>query len=197
MEDIKEIDIDGFLLGERHLFLEGEVTYPTSSELCKSLIALSQLADDPIKLWINSGGGSIGAGLALIDLIQLIKVPIYTIINGNAGSMAALISIAGDQRYMTENSFWMFHDLMAFVSSDGEYGDKLITRCEDYYSKLQNLTESHLKKHTKLSTKDLHRGRTKELWYFSNDCKKKGIIDRILKSSSKVRNRGAENVKIF
>lgn len=185
LEEDTVIDIESILLDNRNLFLDGEISYELSADVCKSIIALSQLNTDPIKLWINCSGGSIGAGLALIDIIQLVKAPIYTIIKGNAGSMGALVSVAAHRRYMTENSFWMFHDLMAFVSGDGEYGDKLITRCSDYYVKLQEFAEFHLKKHTSLTVKDLHKARTKELWFFAKECKTKGIVDSVFKTAPK------------
>lgn len=181
MKETELIDVASTLLSSRDLFLMETIDTEKAEDLCKEILVLNQISSNPITLWINCSGGSIAAGLSVIDMINISVCPIRTIICGMAGSMGALISVAGDTRFMTKNSYWMFHDLMAFISGDGEYGDKLIARCTSYYSKLQKLTENHLKTYTKLTKNDLNKARTKEVWYFAKECKKKGIVNGLFK----------------
>jgi ATP-dependent Clp protease protease subunit len=69
----------------------------------------------PIKLFINSYGGSVYDGLALIDVIKRSKTPVHTICVGSCMSMGLWIWLAGAKRLIGERSTLMFHDLAAFA----------------------------------------------------------------------------------
>lgn len=69
----------------------------------------------PIKLYINSYGGSVYDGLALIDVIKRSKTPVHTICVGACMSMGFWIWLAGAKRLIGERSTLMFHDLSAFA----------------------------------------------------------------------------------
>lgn len=176
-----EIDTEQILLHSRNVLLHGEVSAQSSKEICEKLLVLDYVEKNPIGLWVNCTGGSIGCGFSIIDTIMGLKSPVYTFICGYSSSMGSLIALAGDRRMMTENSIWMFHDLTAFINNGEEYGDKLIARCEDYYKLLQLRIEKYLKKRTRLTERDLHKARTKELWLFPEECKRKGIVDVVAK----------------
>lgn len=66
---------------------------------------------EPILLYINSFGGSIYDGLALVDIIQESKTPVYTIAIGSAMSMGLWIFLAGKKRFIGKNATLMFHDI--------------------------------------------------------------------------------------
>jgi len=61
----------------------------------------------PIKLFINSNGGSIFSGLSIVDAILSSVTPVHTYIDGNASSAATLVSIVGKKRFMFDNSFML------------------------------------------------------------------------------------------
>ncbi len=107
---IGEIKIDQILLKQRQVFLYDAVNAESTRNITKELIALDQLNNEPIALWINSGGGNIYDGLSIIATMKGLKSKIITIINGMAASMAGFISVSGDARVMTENSVFMCHD---------------------------------------------------------------------------------------
>lgn len=65
----------------------------------------------PIKLYINSFGGSVYDGLALVDIIKQSLTPVHTICVGSCMSMGLWIFLAGEKRYVGENSTIMFHDI--------------------------------------------------------------------------------------
>lgn len=69
----------------------------------------------PIKLFINSFGGSVYDGLALVDTIEQSKTPIHTISIGSSMSMGFWIYLAGHKRYVGENATLMFHDISTVV----------------------------------------------------------------------------------
>lgn len=69
----------------------------------------------PIKLFINSYGGSVYDGLALIDVIKRSKTPVHTICVGSCMSMAFWIWLAGAKRLVGERATLMFHDISTFA----------------------------------------------------------------------------------
>lgn len=74
----------------------------------------------PIKLYINSFGGSVYDGLALVDVIKQSNTPVHTICIGSAMSMGFWIYLAGEKRYVGENSTLMFHDISSWIWDKSE-----------------------------------------------------------------------------
>lgn len=70
----------------------------------------------PIKLFINSFGGSVYDGLGLVDVIKQSKTPVHTISVGSSMSMGFWIYLAGHERYVGENATLMFHDVSTIVA---------------------------------------------------------------------------------
>ena len=96
--------------------------------------------------------------------------------NGAAYSAAGLISVSGDARQITKNSYWMGHDM---TSGGIDYSSKLEERFK-FQKSLWERIESILRSKTKLTKKDLQLLRNKELWLDANQCIKKGIADKII-----------------
>ena len=69
----------------------------------------------PIKLFINSYGGNVYDGLALVDVIKQSKTPVHTISIGSSMSMGLWIYLAGHKRYVGEHATLMFHDITTFT----------------------------------------------------------------------------------
>lgn len=74
----------------------------------------------PIKLYINSFGGSCYDGLALIDIIKQSKTPVHTISIGSSMSMGLWIYLAGHKRYIGANATLMFHDVSSWIYDKAE-----------------------------------------------------------------------------
>ncbi len=172
-----EVKIDQVLLKNRVIFLSETITEDSAKKINQQLIALDRIAKTPIYLWINSRGGEVNSGFAIIDTIRAVKTPVVTIIAGYACSMAGVISICGDIRLMTENSIWMAHDMTAGIH---DYATKLIERA-DYYKRLQKQLFDIIRRKTKLSESEIKKAINEELWLNSIECKNKSIVDKILK----------------
>jgi len=172
-----KIEPDQIILKARQILLYGVINESMANKVTKQLFTLDQLSHKPITLWINSGGGNVYDGFAIIDAMKGIKSPVATIIIGKACSMAGLISITGEARFMTKNAIWMAHDV---ATSNEDYVSKFLARAE-HTKEIQKRTFAHLSKYTKLSQIDLSKARNQELWLYAEDCYKKGIIDKIIK----------------
>lgn len=173
-----EIDINQVLLHARQLSLTGPITEKTVQPVIHQIMGLQTISDDPIILWINSGGGYCTDGFALIDTMRMSKVPIFTVIRGEACSMAGLISIAGHSRFITEHSWWMAHDIQG---GGFDYGEKLKTRVNEFLVGEQKQVFDFLRDNTKLSSKDLEKAKFQELWLTPDQCLEKGVVDQVFK----------------
>ncbi len=105
------IKIEDELLSRREIFLTKEVNPETSNELIKQLMYLErQDSGKEITLYINSPGGEVISGLAVYDLISLMKSPVRTVCTGTAASMGAILFLAGKKREMLPHTRLMIHD---------------------------------------------------------------------------------------
>lgn len=172
-----EIDIDQLMLHSRQLHLTGHICPKVVQPIIKQIMALQLISDDPIILWINSQGGYITDGFALIDCIRMSKVPIYTVIRGQACSMAGVISISAHSRLITENSWWMSHDMHCGVI---DYGEKMKARVE-FYELEQKQVFDFLEANTKLTPAELEKAKNKELWLNPQQCLEKGVVDQVIR----------------
>ena len=172
-----EIRLDQILLSERTILLFGEIDVESSYIIVERLIALDKINNFPILIVINSPGGSVSDGLAIIDAIQGIKSPVITFISGEACSMAGVISITGDERWISHTAVWMGHDLSGGIG--GDYTTKVIDRAK-YLERCQKQLNNLMSKHTKLSEKDIQKATHGELWLNAYEALEKGIVDKVV-----------------
>ncbi len=108
---LQPVPIEDLFLKDRQIFLSDDITDRSCNEVIKQLMFLEK--EDHAKeiiMYINSPGGSVSAGLALFDVMMLLKAPIKTICTGVCMSMGAIIFLAGKQRLMLPSSRLMIHD---------------------------------------------------------------------------------------
>ena len=108
----RSYDIYSRLLKERIIFLTGQVQDDVASVICAQLLFLE--AEDPkkeIAFYINSPGGVVTSGLAILDTMNYIKCPVSTIVMGQACSMGSLLLCCGEKgrRFALPNSRIMIH----------------------------------------------------------------------------------------
>eukprot|EP00931_Biecheleriopsis_adriatica_P077371 TRINITY_DN50954_c0_g1_i1.p1 TRINITY_DN50954_c0_g1~~TRINITY_DN50954_c0_g1_i1.p1 ORF type:complete len:310 (+),score=60.08 TRINITY_DN50954_c0_g1_i1:60-932(+) len=92
----RTISVDQEMIKSRRLFLTGEVNDESAKVLVQQLLFLQ--ADDPdmpVTLYINSGGGLVHSGLAILDVMSCLSVPVKTVAYGRCYSIAAVLLAAG------------------------------------------------------------------------------------------------------
>lgn len=171
-----KIDIEQILLRYRQLFLFDVINSESAKKITQQLIVLNKIRTAPIALYINSPGGYLTDGFAIIDAIKGLNSPVVTFITGHACSMAGLISVAGAQRVMSKTATWMAHDIHSYKC---DYATKIIDSVE-FLKEEQKQVFDFLSKHTKLSKADLEKARNGELWLNAKDALKKGVVDKIV-----------------
>lgn len=108
----RSYDIFSRLLKDRIIFLAEDVNATSASLVVAQLLFLeSEDPDREIYLYINSPGGSITDGMAIVDTINYIKCPVSTICVGMAASMGAVLLACGEKgkRYATPNAEILIH----------------------------------------------------------------------------------------
>ncbi len=176
----RAFDIYSRLLKERIIFLGSSINDTVSSTIIAQLLFLE--ADNPDKdiyMYINSPGGLITSGFAILDTMNYIKPKISTICMGQAASMAAILLSMGTKgkRMALENSRVMIHQPLGGAqgqASDIEIHTKEILFLRDKLNKiLSKNTEQTIKKIESDTNRDHFMSAEKALEY--------GIIDKIIK----------------
>ena len=172
-------DIYSRLLKERVVFLGDEVNSATANIIVAQLLHLA--FEDPkkdIKLYINSPGGSVYDGLAIIDTMNYIEPDVQTIGIGLQASMGAMLLSAGakGKRYVLPNSRIMIHQPSS--GTQGKITDQEIALKEGIYLK-QKLAEM-LAKNTGKDVKQVIKDMDRDNWMSAEEAKTYGLIDEVL-----------------
>ena len=172
-------DIYSRLLEDRIIMLCGEINDEMSSSIVSQLLYLESLdSSSDIYMYINSPGGSVSAGLAIVDTMNFIQCDVCTISMGLSASMGAFILCSGKKgkRYALENSEIMIHQPLGGYegqTSDMEIRTKHMIQLKDKLNlKLAQMTNQSLKKIKKDTDRDYFMNSEEALEY--------GIIDEIL-----------------
>lgn len=108
----RAFDIYSRLLKERIIFLTGQVNDEVASLICAQLLFLeAENAQKEISFYINSPGGVVTSGLAILDTMNYIKCPVSTVVMGQAASMGSLLLCCGTKgrRFALPNARVMIH----------------------------------------------------------------------------------------
>jgi ATP-dependent Clp protease, protease subunit len=173
-------DIYSRLLRERIIFLGSGIDDMVANTVVAQLLFLaSEDKKQDIKLYINSPGGSVSAGLAIYDTIQYIDPDVSTICVGMAGSMAAIILAGGTKgkRLALPNSEVMIHQVMG--GAEGQALDIKI-RAERIL-KIKDRLDKILVKHTTKTLSQIERDTDRDKFMNVEDAIEYGIVDKVVK----------------
>lgn len=172
-------DIYSRLLKERIIFLGTAIDDTVANLIIAQLLFLeSEDSKSDIKLYINSPGGSVNAGLAILDTMNLVKADVSTICVGMAASMAAVLLSSGTKgkRFSLPNSRIMIHQGSA--GFEGSPSDIEITAREVLASR-EKLDEI-LAANTGKSVDQVHKDTDRDFWMSASDATKYGIVDKVI-----------------
>jgi len=171
-------------------FLTGEIDEETAENIIKKIIKLNHKQEVPfIQMIINSNGGHIPSGFAIIDIMRWSKIPIYTIGLGLIASMGLLIFMAGEKghRIITPRTSVLSHRFYAQIK--GTHSELLAFRKEEdfLYKRIINhyLEFSKIKTKTELEKKLL---KDVEIWLTPEETVKFGLADIIQNDRRKIIN---------
>jgi len=172
-------DIYSRLLKERIIFLGDTITDDVANTIIAQLLFLeSEDKNKDIKLYINTLGGSVTAGLAIYDTIQYVKPDVITICVGIAASMGAVLLSSGKKgkRCALPNSEIMLHQIMG--GAEGPASDIKIRA--EHILNVRDRINKILAKHTGQTLLKIEKDTDRDFFISTEEAKKYGIIDKII-----------------
>jgi ATP-dependent Clp protease protease subunit len=163
----------------------GEITQENVNDIINLIYEINEedikkTQVEPIKLIINSFGGEVYSGLALIDTIDNSRTPIFTICYGTAMSMGLIVYAAGHERYASKNATFMYHEAAYPIEGKVAHHKQELKEVE----RIDKICDEYLVSKTKLTQETLYNIKiTQSEWYFDVDMATKyGIVDEKLES---------------
>lgn len=178
-EGERSYDIYSRLLKDRIIFLGGAIDDASANIIIAQLLFLdNQSSDQEIRIFINSPGGSVSAGLAIFDTINYIKSEVSTICVGLAASMGAVLLSSGKKgkRFALPNSEIMLHQVMGGAqgqASDIEISARHILKIKDRLNKI-------LTKNTGQPLTTIEKDTDRDFYMSADEAKKYGLIDKVI-----------------
>lgn len=173
-------DIYSRLLKDRIIFLGSPIDDAVANTVIAQLLFLDNEDDkSDIKIYVNSPGGSVSAGLAIYDTMQHVKADVSTICVGMAASMGAVILAGGakGKRLALPNAEIMIHQVMG--GAEGQATDIKIRA--EHILKIKNKLDKILTKHTNKTLNQIEKDTDRDYYMSPEEAIGYGIIDKIVK----------------
>lgn len=174
-------DIYSRLLKERIIFLGGPINDVVANSVIAQLLFLEHEDNKKdIKLYLNTPGGSVTAGLAIYDTMQYVKPDVQTICVGMAASMGAVLLASGKKgkRFALPNSEVLLHQVMGGV--EGQAIEVEITA--RHIIKIKDKINQILAKHTGKPIAKIEKDTDRDFYMTPAEAKEYGLVDEIIKS---------------
>lgn len=171
-----------------HIYFNNDITTDTAFELnkelrnvqtkIKTISATLGIDIQPIYLHLTTDGGNIYSALSIVDCIESLTVPLYTVVDGFVASAGTLISIMGEKRYMTKNSYMLIHELrcgywgkMSSIDEEVLNLRKLMRHITGIYLKRTTIDKTEIKEILK-----------KDITWNYKECVKYGLVEEEYKN---------------
>ncbi|MFH1631594.1 MAG: ATP-dependent Clp endopeptidase proteolytic subunit ClpP [bacterium] len=175
-------DIYSRLLKDRIIFIGTPIDDTVANAVIAQLLFLeSQDNEKDIKIYINSPGGSVTAGLAIYDTMQYIKPDVSTICVGIAASMGAVLLAAGakDKRFALPNSEIMVHQVLGGVQ--GQATDIKIHA--EHILKVKETLSMILSKHCGQPLEKVTEDTERDKFLSAAEARDYGIVDKVIEKT--------------
>jgi ATP-dependent Clp protease protease subunit len=172
-------DIYSRLLKDRIVFVSGEIEDGMANAIVAQLLFLQAMdSKKEISMYINSPGGSVTAGLAILDTMKMIKCPVATYCVGQAASMGAILLAAGEKgrRHALPHSRIMIHQ--PWGGAQGKASDIEITARE--ILRLKDMLNGVLAESSGKTLEEVAHDTDRDYFMSAEDAKNWGIVDKVM-----------------
>lgn len=178
-EGLNRLDVRDEMLSRRELELTQAIDADSCAVVIRSLLYLQRCDPNaPVTLYINSPGGEVQSGLALYDVMQAMSCPVRTVCLGMAASMAALLFIAGDERWMLPHSRLMIHDPLI---GGGLAGSALSVKARaDDLMRIRDITAGVIARHTGMPVERVFELTASDTYFEADEAVAAGLADRVV-----------------
>lgn len=171
--------IEDRLLRDRTILLSGYIEVESAHDIVSQLLYLDSLSDEPIYLFLNTGGGDVVSGFYIIDTMQYIRADVCTIVGGQAASMGAVILSSGakGKRYAMPNATVMIHQPRASMPKSPESDIEIHTqKIRDTKERLIHTLAKNTNKPYDVLDQDMDR----DFFMTAHEAKSYGLVDQII-----------------
>jgi ATP-dependent Clp protease, protease subunit len=171
------------LLESRTILLTGGVNDDMAKAAIAQLLVLdAEDCEQPIKVIINSPGGSVDAGMAMLDMMRYVKSPIYTICAGLAASAGTILLLGGDKghRYSLPFARYLLHQPSQGIqgqAADVEIGAREILR-------IRKVLNDLLAEETGTDVEKIREDLMRDHWMSAPEAVEYGLINKIVTSAA-------------
>ena len=172
-------DIYSRLLKDRIVFVSGEIGDEMANAIVAQLLFLqAEDSKKEISMYINSPGGSVTAGLAILDTMRMVKCPVATYCVGQAASMGAILLSAGEKgkRHALPNARIMIHQ--PWGGAQGKASDIEITAKE--ILRLKEILNGILAEASGKTVEEVTKDTDRDHFMSASEAKAWGIVDKVL-----------------
>ena len=172
-------DIYSRLLKDRIVFVSGEIGDEMANAIVAQLLFLqAEDSKKEISMYINSPGGSVTAGLAILDTMRMVKCPVATYCVGQAASMGAILLSAGEKgkRHALPNARIMIHQ--PWGGAQGKASDIEITAKE--ILRLKEILNGILAEASGNTVEEVTKDTDRDHFMSATEAKDWGLIDKVL-----------------
>ncbi len=164
------------VVNDRVVDFTGAVTLDLMKRAQKQVLEFAAQGDDPIWFRINSPGGSVDAGLILVDTIKSVKAPIHCVVESAAYSMAAIFLTYCDKRYALPHATIMLHE-----ASYGMMGEDPSNRARhEFLTRYLDRMHEEIAKNIQMDVSK-YRERIRDAWWLlADEALAARIIDAIV-----------------
>lgn len=173
-------DIYSRLLKDRIIMVQGPVEDGMANAIVAQLLFLDAQGHDDIYMYINTPGGSVSAGLAIVDTMNFIKSDVQTIVMGVAASMGTIIASSGakGKRSMLPNAEYMIHQPMGGTGGGTQQTDMAIAA--EHLLKTRHNLEQILADNSGQPLDKVHADAERDNWMSAQETLDYGFIDTIM-----------------
>lgn len=183
-DDIIQKIWDFVTLKNRTIILGDVDANTTGVNVYQSILVYNYLDKDkpiedrePIKLYIDSYGGSIIDAMTIIDVIKASKTPVHIYVIGAAYSSGLFITLAGHKRYAYPHASFLLHE--GSIGTGIQDAHKFKKYSEFYFIQLKQIKE-HIIEHSKITAEEYDTISKDDNWYTAQQALEKGFIDEII-----------------
>ena len=194
----RSYDIYSRLLKDRIIMLTGPVEDNMANSVIAQLLFLdAQDNTKDIYLYVNTPGGSVSAGLAIVDTMNFIKSDVQTIVMGVAASMGTIIASSGakGKRFMLPNAEYLIHQPMGGAGSGTQQTDMAIVA--EHLLRTRNTLEKILAENSGKSVEQIHKDAERDYWMSAQETLEYGFIDEIMENSNLNEHSRSQNRLLF
>jgi ATP-dependent Clp protease protease subunit len=182
-EQTTDMNSDKFLQ-TRSVMLSGEIDKESADKVIRQLLILEAESDEPIRVFINSPGGDVDAGLAIYDMARFIKNDVYMIGMGLIASAATvvLLAVPAEHRFGLPNSSYLIHQPMSRmegVATDIEIYARQLEKTRD---RLNVIISEQTGQSIDIVKKDTDR----DYWLDAQEALAYGLISKIVQNRREI-----------